>query len=83
MESYSRISTTNSKNIEINAPDDENYELLTNMWNKNRYVWYFYENRQNRPFWDTVRNLHQACNEERIIQDLRKRVYKIREVINE
>lgn len=74
-----QIKIINDKNIKINVTDGICYQALTKALNDNEYSWYSYENKQNRPIRVMAVNLHHSCEPEEIIQDMRKRGYKLLE----
>lgn len=76
-----QIKVINDKSIKINVDNEECYRTLGGRLNDQGYKWHSYENKQNRPIKVMAYKLHHSCNPEDIIEDLRRRKFKILEAV--
>lgn len=72
----------NSNDVKINVDNEESYRNLTKLLNQKKVQWYSFENKQTRPIKVVAKKLHYSCTPERIAKDLKKKNFKILEVVN-
>ena len=82
MTSGFQIKIINKENTKINVQEAECYRNLTKMLTENGISWYSFEDKQNRPIKVIAKRLHHSWEPEKIVNELRKRGYKILEAVN-
>lgn len=68
--------------VKVNATNDEAYRALTEALTINNCLWHSYENKQERPIRVMVKKLHHTCRPERIVDDLKRKDFKIVEAVS-
>lgn len=72
-----QIKVIHDKNIKINLQDEANYKMLTATLTEKKYSWHSYENKQNRSIKVMANKLYHSMEPEKIVQEMRKRGYKL------
>lgn len=72
----------NGKSVKINANNADTYKTLTKLLTENNFLWYSYENKQDRPIRVMAKNLHSSCLPNRIVEHLALQGYKIQDAAN-
>lgn len=72
-----QIKVIENENIKINLKDGDSYRLVIHMLQEQKYSFHSYENKQTRPIKVMAKNLHYTCKPEMIVEDLRKKGYKL------
>lgn len=72
-----------NKNIyKINAHDSNDYREITKALNDEKIAWHTYEDKQNRPIRVIAKNLHNSCEPNDIISDLKRQGFQILNAFN-
>lgn len=73
----------NNETVKINVNTEEQYRKVINIIDKIEGIqWHSYENKQCRPIRVIANRLHHTCATENIVEELRRRKYKITQAVN-
>lgn len=77
-----KVTALNNNVWKINVTDSDAYRAVTGKLNAEKFQWYSFENKHDRPIKVVARGLHHSCPHEDITEDLRSKGFKILEAVN-